>query len=1054
MNQSRVERAIAAGDVEALVRVLGYPTERVEVEVADWARCGVEIELEEGARLARLSRVGHVEILAVEAKGEAGEAPRRLLDRLTHINHLIKYVVFYINKNKNNISVHSRLDGGRHRRLDLRLDSDRDGAVADILDRVRLLELRGDDGSVALTSRIDAALDRDRVTSEFFRGFRDAVRELGDVLGRRSPEDDPRDHALLVLSRILFLRFLQERGWLDRDRAFLAHRLEQAIADGESYFDDVLRPLFFGCLNTPWHKRRGRANALGDVPYLNGGLFQPTRAERRVRRYGVPNELMSRILRDVFDRFAFSLSEDDEGVHVDPEMLGRVFESLMESDERAKSGSFYTPRAIVDVLTRRAVVESLAAGDTSRARAIRDRLDGTGGGLGADLAEWLLTAADDLTIIDPACGSGAFLLSALGVVERLVIAASEDAGRRPPARLRQRIVERNLFGVDLKAAAVRLCELRLWLAIISDPAEREPDDLRDVRPLPNLDRNILQGNSLLGPLDFMADGRTELYRDWRRALARRGDLVDRYRTATPDRRPALARQLRTSDCELGAALCRRSIERDREEIRALEETERTLFGRTRRMGVRDQTRTLTKRIADQERLLRSLDRGEAGFFAYEVHFANVLDRGGFDVVVGNPPWVRRSRIDAAMRKMIADRYRCFGRTGGLDQSDLCVAFVERALDLARGGGVVSMVVPGKLASARFAGPLRSRITSDATLLAIDDWRDEGSRMFDADVFPLALTVRKGAAKAPPVTIDRDGHRHRVAIEIVTGEDPVGPWCLAPRRVAGIVRQLQSRFGPLEDVLGRRPVMGVKTGANRAFFLENLFMSEPGVATEPESGARFPLDALARCVRGRDVRRWKAAASTWMLWPPAGGWHEVGGIERWASAVGLSPERLRLAFVRPEHLGIKVVWKDLSRGVQAVVLPDSVEAAGNRFPLVPNQTLYALDASSLDEAYLVSAMLNSTIVDALAVTMAEPAKDAHYRYFGRLIGALPWPRVGIGTARARALVRLARRAHQGADVADEVDVEVSAAFGLEQKDLATLREFVTRELRTKGRAARR
>src|ERR1700759_2059417 len=105
---------------------------------------------------------------------------------------------------------------------------------------------------------------------------------------------------------------------------------------------------------------------------------------------------------------------------------------------------------------------------------------------------------------------------------------------------------------------------------------------------------------------------------------------------------------------------------------------------------------------------------------------------------------------------------------------------------------------------------------------------------------------------------------------------------------------------------------------------------------------------------------------------------------------MTPSAVRLEYVRPEHVGIKVAWKDVSRGLCAVVLPDTVDVEGHAVTLVPNQTLYALDAATLDEAYALAAILNSTIVNALALRVAERAKDRHYRYFARTIARLPLP----------------------------------------------------------------
>jgi hypothetical protein len=228
-------------------------------------------------------------------------------------------------------------------------------------------------------------------------------------------------------------------------------------------------------------------------------------------------------------------------------------------------------------------------------------------------------------------------------------------------------------------------------------------------------------------------------------------------------------------------------------------------------------------------------------------------------------------------------------------------------------------------------------------------------------------------------------------------------------------------------------MGVKTGDNRNFFLDAKTIRE----------LRIPLSAICRCVRGRDLQRWRVGESQWMLWPPRGGWRKPPKwLQKLADERGLRPMDFRLSFVRPEHVGIKVAWKDLSRGVAAAVLPDVVHVREQPVPLIPNQTLYAVDAASLDEAYKIAALLNSTIAGALLVSVAERAKDSHFRYFGRTVAALPWPDTSSESER---LVRLSRRAHRGADVMNELDLTVARLYGVTSDELAILREYLGRRL---------
>jgi len=997
-----------AGALE-LLRVLGYPVAPVDVDPAEWRRGGVTIPWNGEGRLRLAARLRQFDLFVLTGN-VSEEAIAQFLSSYREYNLVIKSAILYCADE--NVSIFDLAPDRRLRRLDVDLREPSAHAV----DRLNLLA-RGDESS--LPRIFDRALDRESITRQFFRSFRTAVTEVGDALATqfRSEERQTVDgQALLLLSRLLFLSFVQEKGWLGGDRRFLVDRLEHEIRRGREFFAGVLVPLFFGCLNTPLHERTLAARRLGRIPYLNGGLFEPSLFEQRNPDIHLPNELMQRVVEEVFEKFDFRIDEGTRGgTHVDPEMLGRVFESLMAEDERVASGSFYTPKEIVDTLTERAITTWL--GD-------------------APSIEML----ERITVLDPACGSGAFLLSALGVIERLWRKLTPDV----PRDLRRRIVAQSLYGVDLKPEAVRLCELRLWLAIVSG----SDATIETIEPLPNLDRNILQGNSLLSPTDFLGDARMDIYSDWLESLRAQRDLLERYRSAPHGQRPALYRVIRGNDQRLASELLARSIDAAERELQLACAPQRDLFGRSAPVDA-ELCRALQQRVAEQQRMLDRVEEGTLDFFSFDVHFAHVLATGGFDVVVGNPPWVRNSRIDARAKRMLTDRYALFRgqHTGaGFHQPDLSLAFFERALALTSSDGVVGMLMPSKIVNASYAGPLR-RVARDR-VVAIDDWSDDPRRKkwFDADTFPMGIVLRSAGfqpagPQASSLRVSASGETFTLDRADLSVSTPTSEWALVPPNILGILRRLRRTHRTLEDSLGRKPFMGVKTGDNRSFFLDAKAIQKGHLLTT--DGVPIPLNVVCRCVRGRDLQRWKVDESQWMLWPPVHGWRQPPAwLEKHAAARGLEPEDFRLSFVRPEHVGIKVAWKDLSRGLAAAVLPDVVHVNDQAFPLVPNQTLYAIDAVSLDEAYVIAAILNSTIAGALLVSVAERAKDAHFRYFGRTVAALPWP---DSRSAWTALVRLSRRAHRGEDRMEGIDAIAAELYGVSASELAELRAFLERRL---------
>ena len=945
-----------------LLQTLGYAPRPLSVDVPEWRKAGIDIPWND-APLMLATRSEAADIYATDAI-PPGEDARRCLRSLRAYNAVTKPVLVCCNQRQ--IVICDLSPAGELRRLAADLDDPSPHA----LDRINLL-VSSNGADVARL--FDRALDRDALTRQFFDRFQTSVRDVAAVL-RRSCRNERQDavasEALLILSRVLFLYFIQQKGWLNGERRFLVDRLQDALERKREFFSSVLAPLFFGCLNTPIRQRDAESRALGAIPYLNGGLFEPSPFERRNPDLHLPNDLLQRIIEHTFERFAFTIDEaDSSGVHVDPEMLGKVFESLMAEDERAASGSFYTPRAIVDVLTSTAIREWASHWERADAHDLLQRLQ-------------------RITILDPACGSGAFLLSALSVLETMTSEAAAAAEVEAPSR--QTIIERSLFGVDLKPEAVRLCELRLWLAIVakSDMA------IDAVPPLPNLDRNILQGNSLLSPTDFLGNARGDVYRDWLYAIRAHSDLVQRYRSAPQHERPALTRLLRASDCRLATELLSKAIDRDEADLRELSQPQHDLFGEPRQTNA-VRCRELQQRIRESRRALQRLEEGEVDFFSFDVHFAHVMATGGFDIVAGNPPWVRNSRIDRRSKQMFTDRFKLFRNRGGtaFHQPDLSVAFFERALSLTAPDGVVSLLLPAKVMNAAYAAPLR-RAAELETIVAIHDWSDSARRLFDADTFPLGLTITK--------------HRKRTTVRVACGSDSFttrqdaltmrgSEWALLPHEVHEIVTRLHREHPLLADTLGHPPVMGVKTGDNFRFFVD-VKRVRCDVA-ETVDGIHIPLRYLCRCVRGRDLQDGRLTGAAWMLWPPPEGWIRIPRwLERFAESRGVDPDDLRLAYVRSAHLGIKVAWKDVARGLRPVVL----RAEMNGVPLIPNQTLYALPAKSLAEGKALAEVMSSTIFNAMAVSIAERAKDLHYRYFGRTVARVPLPTAWRSASASRTL----------------------------------------------------
>jgi SAM-dependent methyltransferase len=1031
ITRSHVACARGLAGVTTLFTELGFDLKPREISPPRTADLSFELASE--WKLYQGWRKGQLDLLLLECDVRAARIScTAFLLAYRRWNVLARTVLICFDEDT--LALHGFDSRGRLRRLEIDLDA----PTADAIDRLNVLQQRPGLTDPQISLQFEQALERENITRRFFERFRDAVGAVAVELQTQcaEPPDAIRGQALLILSRILFLYFLQHKGWLDGKRHFLHDHLMATIQSGRSFFDDLLRPLFFGCLNTPVDIRDEAASSLGRIPYLNGGLFEPSAFERRYPRFILSNELLKGVLDEVLERYAICIDEgDEEGVHIDPEMLGKVFESLMAAEERLASGSFYTPREIVDTIAEEAIVNWCAGEDLL----LRPVLLGESKP-DPETAKALLQRLQTIRVLDPACGSGAFLLAAAKVIERLTLRLGEIAGAPKHENLRQQIIAQCLFGVDIKPEAVRLCELRLWLSIVSN-SNATADT---VGPLPNLDRNILQGNALLGPLDFLGGNRSDIYHRWSYALRARSGLLERYRYSSPSERPALCRAIRESDQALAVALLGAAVKADREDLERRVNPTPMLFGTPAPPLECDLVR-IRARLASSERYLARVQEGVVDFFAFDFHFAHVVAEHGFGVIVGNPPWVRSARIPAELRRSLTDRFQLFGAGRSFDQSDLCVAFWEKAFTVVADGGVVAMLLPSKIATSAYGAALRKRVSRSAEILSIRDWSDRSRDLFDADTYPLALTVRKRLPAAGHRAEIHSGSTHYSIAQSDMGGDSGGiSWQIGDPEVTKIAHRIRNRHPTLDAVLSRKPLMGVKTGANERFFLPDAEPRNGGLFV-PSLGVSIPASGVVRCVRGRDVRRWKSTGGTWMLLPPSNGGRTAAWLGRVCDALEVTPESLRLAYVQPEHFATKVVWKDVSRGLQAVVMPPTTQVLGREFPVVPNQTLYLFEALSLQEAFALSALLNSTIFNALAAAEADRAKDSHFRYFGRTVARICAPEKFSESPNIRELAILARRAHRGAGVLPEIDAVVRRLYGLSRRDFETLAAFLRKRL---------
>jgi hypothetical protein len=917
---------------------------------------------------------------------------------------------------------------------------------------------RGDD--LLFHLRWIEVLGRDALSRRFYEELELRVAGIADAASGRAPIEDRRALALLHTSRLLFLAFLEAKGWLDGRRAFLAELFDARMAGGGAFHERALRPLFFGTLNTPRARRAAAARAFGRIPFLNGGLFAPTALERRHRKVHFDDEAFGALIGGLFASYRFTAREEAAtwtDAAIDPEMLGRAFESLMASHDRHTSGAFFTPQPLVAHVTDIALSEML------------DGLGVAGPDVAALLADGVAPSCDaaDLrrrlgscTVLDPACGSGAFLVYAL---QRLSELHARLGDPRPVSEIRRDVLTRSVFGVDRNPMAAWLCELRLWLSVVIDC---EVDDPMAVAPLPNLDRNIRVGDSLSGA-GFVAGAATT-------RLERFGTLRRRYARASGARKATLGRALEREERSRALALLGRAIDgaqhARREQLLAGRAPD--LFGARRGISSADRASlaALRARVSALRRERRRLADGGALPFSFAVHFADVAARGGFDAVVGNPPWVRIHRIPLAERAALRHGYFAYRHAhwgpgaeaahagpGFAGQVDLSALFVERGLALLRAGGVLALLVPAKLWCSLAGGGVRRLLVERATLLRVED-RTDAPASFDAAVYPSVVAARAnppGGAPAAPVTMAVQRTSALVGWSdspdaFALDDSPGSPWLLLPPQVRRAFDALSEVGTPMARSGVGRPMLGVKCGCNDAFLVE-LMERRGSVAFIRAAGGRtgeIEFAVLRTALRGETVLAWGARTGTErLIWP----YDEQGRpldplpprAARWlarykrrllARADSRSARQWWSLFrIEGAAAGTaRVVWADFGRRPRALVLP-AHDAT------VPLNTCYVARCDDLDDARTLAAVLNSAVAAAWLNAVAEPARGGFRRYLGWTMARLPLPADWTRARRILApLVEDMEARGTLASLSPTVLTEaVLSAYGLHSRQLAPL-----------------
>ena len=521
-----------------------------------------------------------------------------------------------------------------------------------------------------------------------------------------------RDYVKKLMGRLVFIQFLQKKGWMgcsageswnDGDKEFVQN-LFANTTHKNTFVDDVLEPLF-NDINT---KRIGDIASSPNVgsgikiPYLNGGLFEKDDYDKT--NFQLPAKYMKNLL-DFFASYNFTIDEndpDDAEIGVDPEMLGRIFENLLEDNK--DKGAFYTPKEIVQYMCRESLIAYLQTdvNDNQTKDAIRQFVTTYDASiLSKELKESVDQKLKDVKICDPAIGSGAF---PMGLLRELYACrkAIEDIDEETAVSIKTHIIQNNIYGVDIEKGAVDIARLRFWLALIVD--EKNP------HALPNMDFKIMQGNSLLEQyegvelsgmsLDEQKKKKTKKGQSWQATLA----FDEKY--ALDNIQHAIKEYYLTDD-----------------------QTSKSNLRRIINENVRSYIVNLKGCTSEIQTKITKLPIPNDQFFLWHIYFKEVFDNGGFDIVIGNPPY--GANIDD-----MVDVYGALYPKTSHGYKDIYKYFYDCFINKLTNNGILCYITPSTFLRQPRYGDLR-RVLLEKQIIQV---LDLGENIFEEAVVPVAVSM--------------------------------------------------------------------------------------------------------------------------------------------------------------------------------------------------------------------------------------------------------------------------------------------------------------------------
>jgi hypothetical protein len=712
-----------------------------------------------------------------------------------------------------------------------------------------------------------------------------------------------RDFVKKLLGRIVFLQFLEKKGWMGCDantqdwtggNPRFMFQLFEDFSLPEKFHSQCLTKLFFETLNT---KRpndifeikglNGKLNG-SRVPYLNGGLFEPEK-NKATLAIDFPADYFKELL-EFFDQYNFTIDEnspDDHEVGIDPEMLGHIFENLLE-DNRDK-GAFYTPKEIVQYMCKESLIQYLL-NTFQEQKDIEQfiRLHIVSPFLAEKENAILLNQKlDDIKVCDPAIGSGAFpigMLQEIFEAKRFIYPHLKTNEPFNPAEVKKNIIQNSIYGVDLEKGAVDIAQLRFWLSLVVD--ELNP------HPLPNLDYKIMQGNSLLEEfggfkLDKLMDEEDSIIASGVQQLSLGSDFdAPKFQLEVFDRvtkeelwklmekfYDPVAWEKKTAE-KVDKTQTKKDINDIIEgKIHAFVLSEQRklrdeILQKKKDWNIKDEDysklnqkskdyKKFVENVAKLEQLnnlenqlLKLHESEEKPFFLWHTWFKkDVFEKGGFDVMIGNPPYIQLAKMKDVIDVYQEAGFETFARTG-----DIYCLFYEKGIDLLKKNeGVLSYITSNSWMKTKYGESLRKFFvekTNPIKILNFEDTQIFPSATVEANI--LISKRQKYTKETESVALKQDVANQTIQIyfdnnKVILNDLSEEEWVLLSKPDFIIKSEIEKN--PSLKSLDYKIISGVKTGLNEAYLIDEELRNELVLKDSKNKEIIRPI------IRGRDISKY-------------------------------------------------------------------------------------------------------------------------------------------------------------------------------------------------------